>query len=87
MKINQFFSATTLALASGVLLSPAQAHPGHGETGWLHNHSAIVIAATVVGIVIAALVVQATVVGKKGLMQTMWRRVRSNDGADISRKF
>ena len=47
------------AVATGVLASVAQAHPGHGETGWMHEHSTAIIALTVVAatVIIAGLVV------------------------------
>jgi hypothetical protein len=48
MKLNPTFAAATSSILSGVLSNAAMAHPGHGETGLMHEHSAAVIAGTVV---------------------------------------
>lgn len=50
MKLKRSIVAATPAILSGVLSTAAMAHPGHGETGFLHDHSLAVIALTVAGI-------------------------------------
>lgn len=41
MKLNRLSVAAASTLLSEVLTSMAQAHPGHGESGWVHPHSAV----------------------------------------------
>jgi hypothetical protein len=79
MKLNRFCPALAATLLTGVLSRVAQAHPGHGESGWVHPHSASVIALTVVyliGFAALILLLHAAATGATTFSQKMMARLR-----------
>jgi len=81
MKLNRASQAVAATLINALLSSVAFAHPGHGETGWMHEHSAAVIAGTVV---LATLVIGGLVAARMA-SRGEWPALRQL-GARIRRK-
>lgn len=72
------FNFLAATLLSGVLASVASAHPGHGEPGWIHQHSATMIVATVVGVIVLAMFMHAALSATTETIHTASRRIDSN---------